>query len=66
MISIVSSSLKEPRLALTLAMRERLTQTTVLAVGVSGLEDIKRIEAECEVSGVTKLLLKAYLMLPPE
>ena len=34
MISIVSSSLKEPRLALTLAMRERLTQTqmTVLAV----------------------------------
>ena len=41
----------------TLAMRERLTQIiTVLAVSASGPE---RIEAHCEVSGVTKILLKA-------
>ena len=44
--------------------RERLTQIiTVLAVSACGFE---KIEAECEVSGVTKILLKAYLMLPPE
>ena len=46
----------------TLAMRERLTQIiTVLAVSASGLE---RIEAECEVSGVTRILLKVHHMLP--
>ena len=57
MISIVSSSLKEPRLTLTSAMRERFTQMTVLAVGASGLEDIRtvdieKMEAECEVRDV--------------
>ena len=57
MISIVSSSLEEPRLTLTSAMRERFTQMTVLAVGVSGLEDIRtvdieKMEAECEVRDV--------------
>ena len=44
----------------TSAMRERLTQIiTVLAVSASGLE---RIEAECEVSGVTKILLQVHHM----
>ena len=57
MISIVSSSLKEPRLTLTSTMRERFTQMTVLAVGAGGLEDIRtvdieRMEAECEVRDV--------------
>ena len=45
-------------LSQTSAMRERLTQIiTVLAFSVSGLG---RIAAECEVSGVTKILLKAH------
>ena len=57
MISIVSSSLEDPRLTLTSAMRERFTQMTVLAVGASGLEDIRtvaieKMEAECEVRDV--------------
>ena len=57
MISIVSSSLKEQRLTLTSAMRERFTQMTILAVGASGLEDIitvdiEQIEARCEVRNV--------------
>ena len=44
----------------TSAMRERITQIiTFLAVSASGLE---RIEAECEVSGVTRILLKAHNM----
>ena len=48
----------------TLAMGERLTQIiTFLAVSASGLE---RIEAECEVSEVTKILLKVHHMLPSE
>ena len=54
MISIVSSSLEERRLALTSAMRERFTQMTVLAVGAGGLEDIRTVdieqtEAGCEI-----------------
>ena len=54
MISLVSSSLGERRLALTSAMRERFTQMTVLAVGAWGLEDIRtvdieNIEAACEI-----------------
>ena len=57
MISIVSPSLEEPRLTLTSAMRERFTQMTVLAVGASGLEDIRtvdinKMEAECEIKDV--------------
>ena len=57
MISIVSSSLEERRLALTSAMRERFTVMTVLAVGAGGLEDIRtvdieKIEAECEIRDV--------------
>ena len=57
MISIVSSSLEEPRLALTSAMRERFTQMTVLAVGARGLEDIRTVdieqtEAGCEIRDV--------------
>ena len=57
MICIVSSSLKEPRLTLTPAMKERLTQTQIMTVltGVSGLEKIERMEADCEVSEVTKV-----------
>ena len=34
MISIVSSSLQEPKLALTSAMRERLTQTQMIVLAV--------------------------------
>ena len=54
MISIVSSSLEERRLALTSAMRERFTQMTVLAVAAGGLEDIRTVdieqtEAGCEI-----------------
>ena len=57
MISLVSSSLGEQRLALTSAMRERFTVMTVLAVGAGGLEDIRtvdieKIEAECEIRDV--------------
>ena len=57
MISIVSSSLEEPRLALTSAMRERFTQMTVLAVGAGGLEDIRTVDIEqtevgCEIRDV--------------
>ena len=45
----------------TLAMRERLTQIfTVLAVSECGFE---KVEAECEVSGVTRILLKAHLVV---
>ena len=69
MISVMSSSLKELRLTLTSAMRERLTQTQIislLTVGISGLEDIERIEAKCEVSGVTKIILKACHILLSE
>ena len=48
----------------TSAMRERITQIiTFLAVSASGLE---RIEAECDVSGVTRILLNVHHMLPPE
>ena len=57
MISMVSSSLEEQRLALTSAMRERFTVMTVLAVGAWGLKDtrtvdIEKIEAECEIRDV--------------
>ena len=57
MISIVSPSLEKPRLTLTSAIRERFTQMTVLAVGASGLEDIRtvdinKMEAECEIKDV--------------
>ena len=57
MISIVSPSLKDPRLTMTSAMRERFTKMSVLAVGASGLADIKtldieKIEAGCEGTNV--------------
>ena len=60
MISVVSSSLKDPDISLE---RERITQIQIiscLTVGVSGLQDIEKIEAKCEISGVTKIILKAY------
>ena len=60
MFRVVSSSLKDPDISLE---RERLTQIQIiscLTVGVSGLQDIEKIEAKCEVSGVTEILLKAY------
>ena len=55
MISIVSSSLKEPRLALTSAMRER---GSLRCSHCNGHKDIEKVEAE--VSGVTKVILKSY------
>ena len=54
MISIVSSSLEERRLALTSAMKERFAQMTVLAVAAGGLKDIRIVEqAEGGVNSFT-------------
>ena len=57
-ICIVSSSLQESRLTLTSAMREREAHSEYCCPHYNGHKDIEKIEAECEVSGVTKIILK--------
>ena len=42
---------------------EREAHSVYYCPHCNGHKDIERIEAECEVSGVTKVILKAYNML---
>ena len=68
MISVMSSSLMEPRLTLTSAMRERgslrLRLLLVSLLVSVASRTLRRLKTKCEVSGVTKFILKAYHILP--